>query len=69
MILLCNELAEIPTVLGRLAAYRNPASQLRLTRLHGRGKLDRVHLRLEPTWQEAMHAVAECDRPETPDLV
>jgi len=69
MLLLCNELEEIPTVLERLAAYRNPASQLRLTRLHGRGKLDRTHVRLEPSWQEALHAVAECDRPDTPDLV
>ena len=69
MILLCNELAAIPAVLERLAGYRNPASQLRLARLHGRGKLDHVRLRLEPSWQEALHAVAECDRPDTPDLV
>ena len=69
MILLCNELAVIPAVLERLGGYRNPASQLRLARLHGRGKLDHVHLRLEPSWQEALHAVAECDRPDMPDLV
>jgi beta-N-acetylhexosaminidase len=69
MILLCNELTQIPGVVDRLANYRNPASQLRLTRLHGRGKLDRVHVRMEPSWQEALHAVAECDRPDTPDLV
>jgi len=69
MVLLCNELTMIPAVLDRLADYRNPASQLRLARLHGRGKLDRVHVRMEPSWQEALHAVAECDRPDTPDLV
>ena len=69
MLLLCNDLTAIPEVLERLADYRNPASQLRLTRLHGRGHLDRTQLRLTPTWQEAMHAVAECDRPDTPDLV
>jgi beta-N-acetylhexosaminidase len=69
MVLLCNELAMIPVLLDRLAGYRNPAAQLRLARLHGRGKLDRVHVRLEATWQEALHAVAECDRPDTLDLV
>jgi beta-N-acetylhexosaminidase len=69
MILLCNELAMIPVLLERLDGYRNPASQLRLARLHGRGKLDRVHVRMESSWQDALHAVAECDRPDTPDLV
>lgn len=69
MVLLCNELAMIPALLDRLESYRNPASQLRLARLHGRGRLDRVHMRLEPAWQEALHAVAECDRPDTLDLV
>lgn len=69
MILVCNELSTIPSVIERLDGYRNPASQLRLARLHGRGKLDRIQVRLEPNWQEALHAVTECDRPEMPDLV
>jgi beta-N-acetylhexosaminidase len=69
MILLCNELAEIPALLDHLNGYRNPAGQLRLARLHGRGKVDRVHLRLQGAWHEALRAVAECDRPNAPDLV
>ena len=69
MILLCNELAMVPMMLDRLEGYQNPTSQLRLARLHGRGKLDHVHMRLDPSWQEALHAIAECDRPEIPDLV
>jgi beta-N-acetylhexosaminidase len=69
MVLVCNELATIPLVLDRMGNYRNPASQLRLARLHGRGKPDRVHMRLESNWQEALHAVTECDRPDTPGLV
>ena len=69
MILVCNELTLIPSLLDRLVAYRNPASQLRLARLHGRGNVDRIHMRLEPSWQDALHAVAECDRPDMPDLV
>jgi hypothetical protein len=28
-----------------------------------------VHVRMESNWQDALHAVAECDRPDTPDLV
>jgi beta-N-acetylhexosaminidase len=69
MVLLCNEPAAVPALLTRLEGYRNPASQLRLARLHGRGKLDRTRVRMEPSWQEALHAVTECDRPDTPDLV
>ncbi len=69
MLLSCNELAETPALLDHLHGYRNPAAQLRLARLHGRGRMDRVHLRLEPTWQEALRAVAECERPDEPDLV
>jgi len=69
MLLLCNELAAIPSLLDHLERYRNPASQLRLARLHGRGKLDRAHVRLEPSWHEALQVVAECERPVTPDLV
>ncbi|MEJ2653413.1 MAG: beta-N-acetylhexosaminidase [Gammaproteobacteria bacterium] len=42
MVLLCNELSAIPAVVDRMAGYRNPAAQLRLARLHGRGKLDRA---------------------------
>jgi len=69
MLLLCNELAAIPPLLNHLEGYRNPASQLRLARLHGRGKIDRTRLRLEPNWREALQAVAECGRPDEPDLV
>lgn len=69
MVLLCNDLAEIPAVVDHLENYRDPAAQLRLARLHGRGKVDRIHLRLEPTWQEALQAVAECERPDEMNLV
>ncbi len=69
MVLLCNDLAEIPAVVDHLEGYRNPAAQLRLARLHGRGRVDRIHLRLEPTWQEALQAVAECERPDELNLV
>lgn len=69
MLLLCNDLGEIPAVVDHLKGYRDPAAQLRLARLHGRGRVDRIRLRLEPAWQEALQAVAECERPDELNLV
>lgn len=69
MLLLCNELDAIAPLLDHLEGYRNPAAQLRLARLHGRGRVDRIRMRLEPVWQEALGAVAECERPDELDLV
>lgn len=69
MLLVCNELAAVPLLLDELAAVANPASQLRLARMHGRGRVAHNKLRLEPIWQEAMQAVAECSRPDEPRLV
>jgi beta-N-acetylhexosaminidase len=69
MLLLCNEPEAVAPLLDHLKGYRNPAAQLRLARLHGRGRVDRIHMRLEPVWQEALRAVAECERPDEPDLV
>lgn len=69
MLLLCNELDAVGPLLDHLEGYRSPASQLRLARLHGRGKADRIRMRLEPAWQEALRAVAECERPDETDLV
>lgn len=69
MLLLCNELDAIAPLLDHLQNYRNPAAQLRLARLHGRGNVDHTRLRLDPTWQDALQAVADCERPDEPELV
>jgi len=69
MLLLCNQPEAVGSLLDHLEGYRNPAAQLRLARLHGRGKVDRIRLRLEPAWQAALRAVAECERPDELDLV
>jgi beta-N-acetylhexosaminidase len=65
LVLLCNSPAEVPAVLEALDGYVNPAAQLRLTRLHGRGELtwDGVHASAE--WQKARALVAPlCARPK-----
>lgn len=69
MVLVCNELAAVPLLLDELDDAGNPASKLRLARMHGRGRFTRDQLRLEPAWQEALHAVAECSRPDELKLV
>jgi len=69
MVLVCNELAAVPLLLDRLGAVANPVSQLRLARMHGRGHVSQPQLRLEPAWQEALQAVAECSRPDEFKLV
>ncbi len=69
LVLLCNELAEIPAVIDAMGNQSNPAGQLRLARMHGRGRIERAHLRLEPIWHEALQALADYARPSEPDLV
>lgn len=69
MLLVCNELAAVPLLLDRLGDAAHPASQLRLARMHGRGRVTHDQLRLEPIWQEALQAVAECSRPDELKLV
>ncbi len=69
MLLVCNELAAVPLLLEQLRAPANPAAQLRLARMHGRGRVPREKLRLEPIWQEALQAVAECSPPDELNLV
>lgn len=69
MVLVCNELDAVPVLLDELGHVNNPASKLRLARMHGRGKFTREQMRLEPIWQEALQAVAECSRPDELTLV
>ena len=69
MLLVCNELAAIPLLLDELKVDAQPASQLRLARMHGRGRVTHDQLRLDPVWLEALQAVAECGRPDELRLV
>ncbi len=59
LVLVCNAPDEIPAVLESLQGYVNPAGQLRLTRLHGRGgDFDWESLHASAEWQKASALVA-----------
>jgi beta-N-acetylhexosaminidase len=58
LVLLCNAPEQVPAVLDSLQGYVNPAAQLRLTRLHGRGNLDWETLHASADWQKASALVA-----------
>jgi beta-N-acetylhexosaminidase len=58
LVLLCNAPEQVPAVLESLEGYVNPAGQLRLTRLHGRGSFDWETLHASADWQKACALVA-----------
>jgi beta-N-acetylhexosaminidase len=63
MLPLCNDRAAASRVLDALRPAPDPARQLRLTRLHGRGAYaDRAELRASTEWREASAAVARTER-------
>jgi beta-N-acetylhexosaminidase len=65
LVLLCNAPEQVPAVLEVLHGYVNPAAQLRLTRLHGRGTFDWEALHASAEWQKASALVAPlCARPK-----
>jgi beta-N-acetylhexosaminidase len=68
LVLLCNCPAVVPAVLERLAAYSNPAAQLRLMRLRGRRGPSLDALRATPRWQAAVAAVASLSEPPALEL-
>ncbi|TCT20570.1 beta-N-acetylhexosaminidase [Thiobaca trueperi] len=69
MLLICNNR---PAAVAIVDAFRNPpdpAIQLRLLRMHGRGpRPDRAHLHEQPDWQHAVQHVARLEELETLDL-
>ncbi len=58
LVLVCNAPEQVPDVLKSLAGYVNPAAQLRLTRLHGRGNFEWESLHASAEWQKASALVA-----------
>ena len=57
LVLLCNAPDKVASVLEALRGYVNPSSQLRLTRLHGKGGGDWDELHASPTWRRARAAL------------
>ena len=58
LVLLCNAPQQVPGVLDALKGYVNPAAQVRLTRLHGRGDTNWENLHASADWQKANALVA-----------
>jgi beta-N-acetylhexosaminidase len=57
LVLLCNAPDKVPAVLEALRGYVNPLSQLRLTRLHGRGGGDWDELHGSAEWRKARSTI------------
>lgn len=57
MVLVCNHTSAAETVLDSLASYSNPASQMRLIRMHGRGKISHDELIASDKWQSVTNRV------------
>lgn len=66
MVLVCNHQDAAAQVLDRLKDYSNPASQLRLVRMHGRGENSWDKLKSSSKWQQAVNRVQEID--QSPEL-
>jgi len=66
MVLVCNHTEAAAQVLDALEGYSNPASQMRLVRMHGRGKIDRKTLMSSREWKDAVATVKSLG--DTPNL-
>lgn len=68
MVLVCNNRAGAKAVLDSLIAYNDPAAHVRLVRMHGRGRLSRQSLHLDPRWRQSVEAMAAAEVSTTLDL-
>jgi len=57
MVLVCNHTEAAQQVLRSLEGYSNPASQMRLIRMHGRGKINLQDLQSSEQWKSAVKLV------------
>lgn len=69
MVLVCDNFTEICNTLERLERFDNPASHLRLARMHGRQALSRDRLHNDPHWHQALQAIAPLLRAKPLDLL
>ena len=72
MVLVCNNPEGAAETLEALAGYQNPASQMRLARLHGRpagdGAADRRALHQSEEWRRAVRAISDFEQSSTGEL-
>jgi beta-N-acetylhexosaminidase len=68
MVLICNDLSDIPSMLEQLEDYSNPAGQLRLMRLRGERAWDWNELRRCEQWRDARECIARVSSPPELEL-
>lgn len=68
LLLICNNRPAAIAMLEAFAAHCDPATSLRLMRMHGRKPLDRTQLHEHPDWQRAVRYVAELESLDTLNL-
>jgi beta-N-acetylhexosaminidase len=68
MLLICNNRPAAIAIVDAFRARQDPTAQLRLLRMHGRGRLERDRLHEQPQWHEGVHQVALLEDLETLDL-
>ncbi|HLU61903.1 MAG TPA: beta-N-acetylhexosaminidase [Gammaproteobacteria bacterium] len=68
MLPVCNRREGVIEILDRLVEHDDPASQLRLVRLHGRADYTLEALQARPEWREAHDVVARLDNAPGLDL-
>ncbi|MCB1777274.1 MAG: beta-N-acetylhexosaminidase [Candidatus Competibacteraceae bacterium] len=61
MALACNDRRAAVAILDHLGLKPDPVSQVRLIRLHGRGRLNLKRLHYHPAWQRAVRLVQDYD--------
>ena len=66
MVLVCNHPEAVTEVVDALGDYSNPASELRLARMHGKESIDRDQLLLSDKWKKASQLVKSLDN--SPEL-
>jgi beta-N-acetylhexosaminidase len=66
MVLVCNHTQAAQQVLESLENYINPVSQMRLIRMHGRGKIERQQLMASEQWRSVVDKIKQLD--DSPNL-
>ncbi|HEY9050794.1 MAG TPA: beta-N-acetylhexosaminidase, partial [Gammaproteobacteria bacterium] len=61
-VLVCNHTEAASQVLKSLEGYTNPASQMRLIRMHGRGDLNVQQLHASNDWQQTVDIIQEINQ-------
>lgn len=68
MILVCNNPQAATEVLNDLEDYRNPVSQARLVRMHGKGRIAAEQLRENPRWRSTLELISRIQGDTSMDL-